>query len=51
MGGGGRVIDMGPVRRHRRGVTGRDIQGAQRVAALVHAFGFKPQIKRRKGRR
>ena len=49
--GGGQVMDMGPVRHRRRGVTGRDIQGAQRVAALVHAFGFKPKIKRRKGRR
>jgi hypothetical protein len=49
--GGGQTYDMGPVKRRRRGVTGRDIQGAQRVAALVHAFGFKPKIKRRKGRR
>jgi hypothetical protein len=50
-GGGGQVYDMGPVRRRRRGVSGRDIQGAQRVAALVQAFGYKPKIKKRKGRR
>jgi hypothetical protein len=49
--GGGQVYDMGPVRRRRRGVSGRDIQGAQRVAALVQAFGYKPKIKKRKGRR
>jgi hypothetical protein len=49
--GGRQVYDMGPARRHRRGVTGRDIQGAQRVAALVQAFGYKPKIKKRKGRR
>jgi len=34
--------------RGRKGLTGRDILGAQKVARLVHAFGYKPKIKPRK---
>lgn len=40
-----------PFRKRRRGVTGADIRGAQRVARLVSAFGFKPKFARRKKRR
>ena len=43
-----------PVRRRRRsqkGVTGRDIKGANRVAKLVQKFGFKPKMKERKKRK
>jgi len=43
-----------PVRRRRRsqkGVTGRDIKGANRVAKLVQKFGFKPKMKERKKKR
>lgn len=44
--------DMGPARRRRKGLSGRDIQGAQRVMALVSTFGFKPKLPcRRKGRK
>ena len=49
--GGGQVYDMGPARRRRRGLSGRDIEGAQRVARVVQAFGYKPKIQRRKKRR
>lgn len=36
----------------RRGLTASDIRGAQKVARLVQAFGFRPKIKaRRRGRR
>jgi len=38
-------------RRRRRGLSGRDIEGAQRVARVVSTFGYKPKFKRRKGRR
>jgi len=42
-----------PFKKHRRvGLSGRDILGAQKVARLVHAFGYKPKIKpRKRGRR
>jgi len=41
-----------PVKKHRAGLSGRDILGAQKVARLVHAFGYKPKIKpRKRGRR
>jgi len=43
--------DAGPARRRRRGLSGRDIEGAQRVARVVQAFGYKPKIKRTKRRR
>jgi hypothetical protein len=44
--------DMGPVRRRRKGLSGRDIQGAQRVMQLVSSFGYKPKLPcRRKGRK
>jgi len=49
--GGGSVVDMGPSRRRRRGLSGRDIEGAQRVARVVQAFGYKPKIQRRKTRK
>jgi hypothetical protein len=50
--GGGELEDMGPVKRRRKGLSGRDIQGAQRVAALVSSFGYKPKLPcRRKGRK
>jgi hypothetical protein len=49
---GGGVVDMGPVRRRRKGLSGRDIQGAQRVMQLVSSFGYKPKLPcRRKGRK
>jgi hypothetical protein len=49
---GGTIEDMGPVRRRRKGLSGRDIQGAQRVMALVSSFGFKPKLPcRRKARK
>jgi hypothetical protein len=49
---GGNVVDMGPVRRRRKGLSGRDIQGAQRVMQLVSSFGYKPKLPcRRKGRK
>jgi hypothetical protein len=52
MQGGGQVYDMGPVRRKRKGLSGRDIQGAQRVMQLVSSFGYKPKLPcRRKGRK
>jgi len=51
-GGGGQVYDMGPVRRKRKGLSGRDIQGAQRVMQLVSSFGYKPKLPcRRKARK
>lgn len=37
--------------RRGRGLTGSDIRGAQKVARLVQAFGFRPKIKARKRRR
>jgi len=41
-----------PVKRHRaKGVTGRDIKGAARVASLVKKFGYKPKFAPRKKRR
>lgn len=41
-----------PVKRHRaKGVTGRDIKGAARVASLVKKFGYKPKFSPRKKRR
>lgn len=44
--------DMGPARRRRKGLSGRDIQGAQRVMQLVSTFGYKPKLPcRRKGRK
>lgn len=49
---GGQLMDMGPVRRRRKGLSGRDIQGAQRVMQLVSSFGYKPKLPcRRKGRK
>ena len=49
---GGEIVDMGPVRKRRKGLSGRDIQGAQRVMQLVSSFGYKPKLPcRRKGRR
>lgn len=33
------------------GLSGRDIRGAQKVARVVRAFGFKPKFAKRKGRR
>ena len=49
---GGQIVDMGPVRRKRKGLSGRDIQGAQRVMALVSSFGYKPKLPaRRKGKK
>jgi len=51
-GGGGQVYDMGPVRKKRKGLSGRDIQGAQRVMQLVSSFGYKPKLPcRRKARK
>lgn len=50
--GGGSIEDMGPVRKRRKGLSGRDIQGAQRVMQLVSSFGYKPKLPcRRKGRK
>jgi len=49
--GGRQVMDMGPARRRRRGLSGRDIEGAQRVARVVQTFGYKPKMQRRKKRR
>ena len=38
-------------RRKRHGLSASDIRGAQKVARLVRAFGYKPKIKpRRRGR-
>jgi hypothetical protein len=37
-------------KRSRQGLSGRDIKGAQKVARLVQAFGFRPKIKPRKRR-
>lgn len=34
-----------------RGISARDIRGAQKVARVVHAFGWKPKMHKRKGRR
>ncbi len=39
------------VKKHRAGLSGRDILGAQKVARVVKAFGYKPKIQKRKGRR
>jgi len=51
MGGGG-WEDMGPARKRRKGLSGRDIQGAQRVMQLVSSFGYKPKLPcRRKARK
>lgn len=54
-GGRGQMIDPRtgkPFKKHRRtGLSGRDIKGAQKVARLVRAFGFKPKFAKRKGRR
>lgn len=38
-------------RHHRTGLSGRDILGAQKVARVVRAFGFKPKYAKKKGRR
>lgn len=49
---GGGWEDMGPARRRRKGLSGRDIEGAQRVMRLVSTFGYKPKLPcRRKGRK
>lgn len=41
-----------PFKKHRRaGLSGRDIMGAQKVARVVSAFGYKPKFKKRKVRR
>lgn len=46
-------MDAGPAtRRRRKGLSGRDIEGAQRVMKLVSTFGYKPKLPcRRKGRK
>ena len=38
-------------RRRRAGLTARDIKGAQKVARVVQAFGYKPKMQHRKKRR
>jgi hypothetical protein len=38
-------------RRRRAGLTARDIKGAQKVARVVQAFGYKPKLQHRKKRR
>jgi len=40
-----------PRKKRRAGLSGRDILGAQKVARVVSAFGYKPKFKKRKGRR
>lgn len=47
----GQGADMMMRPRRRRGLSGADIRGAQRVAKLVSTFGFKPKFKRRSTRR
>jgi len=50
--GGGRAMrEPGLRRKHRRGLSGADIRGAQRVARVVMSFGFKPKFKKRSKRR
>jgi hypothetical protein len=41
----------GPRKKHRRGLSGADIRGAQKVARLVQHFGYKPKIKAHRRRR
>lgn len=38
-------------RKRRAGLSGRDIQGAQKVARVVKAFGYKPKFQKRRHRR
>lgn len=40
-----------PRKKKRHGLSASDIRGAQKVARLVHAFGFKPKVSKRKHRR
>jgi hypothetical protein len=35
-------------KKRRAGLSGRDILGAQKVARVVQAFGYKPKMKKRK---